>query len=110
MVKNPLPKKGYKRPGFNPWAGKIPWRRAGQLTPVFLPSKFHGERSLAGHSPCSCKELNTTEVTEHTHVATKTVAYHISKPRSSSMSLLFLPSPCCFPYSRQVHLLMLEWG
>ena len=31
--------------------GKIPWRRKWQPTPVFLPGKFHGQRSLAGYSP-----------------------------------------------------------
>ena len=44
-----------KRPGFNPWIRKIPWRRKGQPTPVFLFGKFHGQRSLEGYSPCSCK-------------------------------------------------------
>ena len=40
-----------KRHGFDPWVGKIPWRRAWQPTPVFLPGESHGERSLAGYSP-----------------------------------------------------------
>ena len=40
-----------KRLGFSPWVGKIPWRRARQLTPVFLPGKSHGQRSLGGYSP-----------------------------------------------------------
>ena len=31
---------------FDPWAGKIPWRRAWQPTPVFLPGESHGQRSL----------------------------------------------------------------
>ena len=31
----------HKRPGFNPWVRKIPWRRAWQPTPAFLPGKFH---------------------------------------------------------------------
>ena len=39
-----------RRRGFNPWVGKIPWGRKGQPTPVFLPEKFHGQRSLAGYS------------------------------------------------------------
>ena len=39
------------RPGFDPWVGKIPWRRKWQPTPVFLPGKSHGRRSLAGYSP-----------------------------------------------------------
>ena len=35
-----------KRRGFNPWVRKIPWRRNWQPTPVFLPGKSHGQRSL----------------------------------------------------------------
>ena len=38
-------------PGFNPWVGKIPWRRKWQPTPVFLPGESHGRRSLVGYSP-----------------------------------------------------------
>ena len=33
---------------FNPWVGKIPWRRKWQPTPVFLPGEFHRQRSLGG--------------------------------------------------------------
>jgi len=36
----------YKRPGFDPWVGKIPWRKEQQPTSVFLPGEFHGQRSL----------------------------------------------------------------
>ena len=46
---------------FDPWVGKIPWRRKRRPTPVFLPGEFHGQRSLAGYSPWGCKELDTTE-------------------------------------------------
>ena len=49
------------RPGFNPWVGKIPWRRKWQSTPVLLPGKSHGRRSLVGYSPWGCKESDTTE-------------------------------------------------
>ena len=35
-----------KRCGFDPWVGKIPWRRAWQSTPVFLPGESHGQKSL----------------------------------------------------------------
>ena len=52
-----------KRPTFHPYVGKMPWRRAWQPTPVFLPGEFHGERSLVGYSPWGHKELGTTEVT-----------------------------------------------
>ena len=48
-----------RRPGFDPWVGKIPWRRKWQPTPVFLPGKSHGQRSLAGCSPWGCKESDT---------------------------------------------------
>jgi len=50
-----------RRPGFDPWLGKIPWRRKWQPTPVFLPGKSHGQRSLVGYSPWGHKELDTTE-------------------------------------------------
>ena len=50
-----------RKRGFDPWVGKIPWRRKWPLTPVFLPGKFHGQRSLVGYSPWSRKELDTTE-------------------------------------------------
>ena len=36
-------------PGFDPWVGKIPWRRDWQPTPVFLPEESHGQRSLVGY-------------------------------------------------------------
>ena len=41
---------------FSPWVRKISWRRKGESTPVFLPGKAHGQRSLAGYSPLSYKE------------------------------------------------------
>ena len=47
--------RGHKWLGFKPWVRKIPWRRAGQPTPVFLPGESHGHRSLAGYSPQSCR-------------------------------------------------------
>ena len=46
---------------FDPWVGKIPWRRAWQPTPVFLPEESHRQRSLVGYRPQGRKELNTTE-------------------------------------------------
>ena len=52
-----------RRHRFNPWVGKVPWRRKWQPTPVFLPGKFHGQRSLVGYSPWCHNELNMTEYT-----------------------------------------------
>ena len=44
-----------------PRVGKIPWRRKWQSTPVFLPRKFRGQRSLVGYSPCGRKESDMTK-------------------------------------------------
>ena len=46
----------YRRHGFSLWFRKIPWRKKWQNTPVFLPRKSHGLRSLVGYSPWGRKE------------------------------------------------------
>ena len=51
----------HKRLRFNPWVRKFPWRRKWQPTPVSLPGKFHGHRSLVGYRPWGCKESDTIE-------------------------------------------------
>ena len=48
---------------FDPWVGKMPWRKARQPTPVFLPGESHRQRSLAGSGPWGCKESDMTEAT-----------------------------------------------
>ena len=45
--------------GFDPWVGKIPYRR--KLTPGFLPGNYHGQRILVGCSPWGHKESDMTE-------------------------------------------------
>ena len=50
-----------RRPGFNPWVGKIPWRRKWQSTPVFLPGESQGQRILVGYSLWYWKESDVTE-------------------------------------------------
>ena len=49
-----------RRRGLNSWIGKIPWRRKWQPPLIFLPGKFHGQRSLAGCSPWGRRELDAT--------------------------------------------------
>ena len=49
-----------RRPWFDPWVWKIPWRRKWLPPPVFLLGKSHRQRSLASYSPWGCKELDTT--------------------------------------------------
>ena len=50
-----------RRPRFDTWVRKIPWRRKWQLALLFL----HGQRSLVGYSPWGCKESELIRVTEH---------------------------------------------
>ena len=67
------------RPGFNPWVGKIPWRRKWQSTPVLLPGKSHGQRSPVGYSPWGGKESNMTEQLHfHFSASEKEMASHSS--------------------------------
>ena len=54
-----------RRLGFNPWVGKIPWRRERLPTPIFLLGELHGERSLAGYSSWGLKEWDMTERQTH---------------------------------------------
>ena len=55
-------------PGSIPTSGRYPGGGNGKplqyfffLTPVFLPGEFHGQGSLAGHSPWDCKSRDTTK-------------------------------------------------
>ena len=62
VVKNPLANAARcKTCGFDPWVRKLPWRRAWPPTSVFLSGESHGQRSLAGFSPQSHKDLDTIE-------------------------------------------------
>jgi len=62
VVKNPPANAGRPmRCGFDPWDRKIPWRRAWQPTPEFLPGESHGQRSLVCYSPQCHTELDTAE-------------------------------------------------
>ena len=61
MVKNPPASAGDSRCEFSPWVGKIPWSRKRQPTPVFLPGKFHGQRSLVDYSPWDRRKSDMTE-------------------------------------------------
>ena len=68
----------HRRCEFNSWIGKIPWKRKWQPTPVFLPRKFHGQRSLASDSPWGCKESDATEwLSMHTQLEVYITSIHI---------------------------------
>ena len=59
------------RPGFDPWVGKIPWRRKWHPTPVFLPGKSHGQRSQSGYSSWCRKRVRHDLVTKQQSKLTK---------------------------------------
>ena len=59
-----------RRGWFDPWVGKMPWRRKWQPTPAFLPGKFHGQRSLVDYSPWGRKELGHDSEWACVHVHT----------------------------------------
>ena len=70
----------------DPWVGKIPWGRAWQPTPVFLPGESHGQRNLVGCSQWGCKESDMTEATGNSiHIV------HICQPQSHHLSLSPFP-------------------
>ena len=63
----------YGRPRFDPWVGKILWRRKWQPTPVPLPGKSHGQRRLVCYSPRGYKE---SDMTERLHFSNMTLLGH----------------------------------
>ena len=81
-----------KRCRFDPWVGKIPWRRACPPTPVFLPGESHGQRGLADYSPWSHKKLDMTEATQHTckHFILRTASISDEKTEMSSDQITYL--------------------
>ena len=60
--------KRHKKWRFNPWVGKLPWRRKRHPTPVLLPGESHGQRSPVGRRPRGRKESDTTEQRGTAHV------------------------------------------
>ena len=85
-----------RRCQFNPWVGNIPWKRKWESTPVFMPRKSHGQRSLVRYSPWSCTESDITEahylyeisvfITQHAAAAAKLLqsCLTLCDPRDSS--------------------------
>ena len=96
MVKNSPANAGDT--GFNPWVGKIPWRRKWQPTLVFLPGESHEQRRL-GVSPWGYKESDMTElacshllgviistvlIVYHSVVILLTINHGVSRPEGES--------------------------
>ena len=84
-----------RRCRFNPWVGKIPWRRDWQPSLVFLPGTSHGQRSLVGYSPWCLKRVRHDLVTKQMHKQTLfsvclSVAVHPGFPLDSQLLERFL--------------------
>ena len=69
----------WRRHGFDPWVGKIPWKKEWLPTPVCLLGESHGQRSLVGYSSCGSKELDMTEWPNvHTHTELRGWERHLA--------------------------------
>ena len=70
------------------WGRKVHWNRKWQPALVFLPWKFHGQKSLVAYSPRGLKELDTTEhACTHTHTYSKTTR-HLTFHRNQMVDVL----------------------
>ena len=67
MVKTLPASAGGVRQEFDPWVRMIPWRRAQQPSPVFLPGESHGQRSLRDYSPWGHRVRHDRSDLAHTH-------------------------------------------
>ena len=94
----------HNRRRFDPWVRKILWNREWQPTPEFMARKFHGQRSLAGHSPWGCKESDMTEwlSTAHTKGFLKMLTpslpqnSYVKITRRRAIALVFFKAPLWF--------------
>ena len=77
----------FRRRGFNPWIGKIPWRKKWQPTLVFLPGKAHGQRNLAGYSPWGCKRVWVTKQVQTIDHKIRVQAIKVLSPGDSRVCL-----------------------
>ena len=90
MVKNPPANAEVRDTGLIPVSERSPWRRKWQLTPIFLPGKYHGERSLVDYSPWGLKESDMTERLTLFHKVLLNFAQVEPLSRSFQHSLLLL--------------------
>ena len=79
----------WRRCEFDPWVGKIPWRRARQPTPVFFCGESHGQRSPVSYSPGGHKESDMTQQLS-THIHTHTHTANICWESQSSEKIIQL--------------------
>ena len=88
VVKNSPANVGRKRHGFDPWVGKIPWRRVWQPPPVFLPGESHGQWILMGYSPWG--HMSQTQL--------KWLSVHTCTMKSPLMNYIYMQRSGCITY------------
>ena len=95
-----------KRDWFESWVGKIPWRRKWQPTPVFLPEKFQGQRSLVGYSPWGHKESM-----HEWHTITEIYSSYLQRLRSprSNCQIQCLAGACFLVHRQLCSYCVLTW-
>ena len=94
VVNNPSAKAGDTEIWVRVPVGKIPWRRKWQPTPIYLPRKFHGQRSPMGYSPWGRRVSDTTVHTSSSIVKSETESHSVM---SDSLWPRGLYSPLNFP-------------
>ena len=72
----------YKRRGFGPWVGAIPWKRSWYPIAVFSPREPHGQRSPVGYRPWGRPEQDTTERPSRHRRRSAAHAHRVSSTRS----------------------------
>ena len=87
MVKNPPAMQCSAGDGFHPWVRKIPWRRKWQPTPVLLPGKSHGQRSLVGYSPRGHKRVRPDLATKQQKQLVQSIGEPGGRERGDSFSI-----------------------
>ena len=76
-----------RRHRFNPWVRKILWRMKWQPTPVFLPGKSQGQRSLVNYSPWGCKESDMTKQLHHIFNSTTSLTVNRESSKYTALSV-----------------------
>ena len=80
----------HRRHGFDPWVGKIPWKRKWQPTPVFLPGRYHRQRSRAAAVHGIAEESDTTQQLNNNWISSTDFNIHILPPSSFPIVQPFL--------------------
>ena len=85
-----------RRCRFDPWVRKIPWRRKWQPTPVSLPGKSQGQRSLEGYSPWGRRRVRHNWATkQQQHMPSVSHLWCFCYIAKSCQTLLWPHGPRC---------------